>query len=290
MVKTAIIGASGFVGRYLFEKFRQECLLTVGTSFSHSSAELKPFDIRNPCLASLALEKAGTRDVLIASANPNIGFCEQNPEASYSVNVTGTLEVIRQVVAAGLRPIFLSSDYVFNGETGGYDDFAITCPTTEYGRQKQLVEDAIPKITTNYLILRLSKIYGTQKGDKTLLDEIAQSLFDGKEIHAATDQKFSPTHVDDLVAAILAIQESGLQGTVNLCAPRSFSRYEIASSMAEALGVSADRIIPIKLYDLPSMQGRPLNTSLKSSRLESQNCTVFTSLEQNVAKVASLWR
>jgi dTDP-4-dehydrorhamnose reductase len=283
VIKTTIIGGSGFVGRHLFAKYRETYPDTIGTSFSRTGVGLKPFDLRQPNLRELLPAGDNGRAVLIASAKPNVGYCAQHPQESHAVNVQGTLELIHQTVQLGLQPIFLSSDYVFDGRTGAYEDDAPTNPGTEYGRQKQAVENEIPQITDNYLILRLSKIYGTVKGDGTLIDEFASSLIAGKEMRAATDQIFSPTHVDDLVNAIIAIQDKDLTGTINVCAPTAYSRYDIAVTVALALGLPTSRITAVSLNDLPGMADRPLNTSMQNSRLTTEIGQTFTALPDHIA-------
>ncbi|MEI6033587.1 MAG: SDR family oxidoreductase [Verrucomicrobiae bacterium] len=290
MVKTTIIGASGFIGRHLFKKYRETAPETIGTRFSHGDTELRPFDICRPDLKAIVPTGSEVRAVIIASAKPNIGYCEQHREEAFAVNVAGTLELVRQAVNLGLQPIFLSTDYVFDGRAGHYDDAAVTCPTTEYGRQKQAVENEIPALTDNYLILRLSKIYGTQKGDGTLLDEIASALTAGKEVRAATDQIFSPTHVDDLVRAIVSIQELGLRGTINVCAPESISRCDVAICMARSLGLPDSRVAPISLHDLPGMEDRPLNTSMTCPRLTAEVGQTFAPLQGSIDAVAAQWK
>ena len=290
MVKTTIIGASGFIGRHLFKKYRETDPETVGTSFSRAGTDLQFFDIRHPDLGVLNLQNRGVRALLIASAKPNIGYCEQYKEEARVVNVLGMSELIRQAVQQGLQPIFISSDYVFDGRTGAYDDAAKTCPTTEYGRQKQAVENELPRLTDNYLILRLSKIYGTLKGDGTLLDEIASALVAGKKVCAATDQIFSPTHIDELVKAIIAIQSRGLRGTFNVCSSVGCSRYDVAIAMAKALGLPTSCVTPVSLHDFPGMSGRPLNTSMRCARLTAELGQFFTPLQNRIDTVAAQWK
>lgn len=288
MVKTTIIGASGFIGRHLFKKYRETYPDTIGTSFSTVNSDLKTLNVAHPDLR--ITDQVGVRAVVIAAANPNIGYCETHRDEAFAVNVRGMLELIRQAVERGIQPIFLSSDYVFDGNVGGYDDEASTNPSTEYGRQKQAVENELPRLTNNYLIVRLSKIYGTQKGDGTLLDEIACALLAGKEVRAATDQIFSPTHVNDLVNAVVAIQGRGLRGTVNVSASTSLSRYEVAVAIAQALALPPSRVTPVSLHDLPGMAGRPLNTSLKCSRLTTEVGAVFQPLETSIESVVTQWK
>ena len=290
MIKTAIIGASGYIGRYLVESYRRGFADCIGTSHSSETAGLTPFDIRSPDLDSLRLEESGHEAVLIAAAKPNIGYCEQHPVEAHAVNVAGTLDLVRRISRTSLKTIFLSSDYVFEGTTGSYGDASATHPTTEYGRHKASVEGEIPSLTDNYLILRLSKIYGQEKRDGTLLDEMANVLSDGHEVSAAADQYFSPTLVGDVVDVVHAVQERGLSGVMNLCSPKGISRYEIAMALVEALQVDPALVKKINLHDIPAMAGRPLNTTMRCSRLEKEIAPTFLPLERAIETVAESWR
>lgn len=290
MVKTAVIGASGYVGRHLWKAYRLLHPDCVGTAFSNAHPDLSFFDVRRPDISSLQLEERGHEAVLIASAKPKVAFCEQEKDAAYAVNVQGMIELIRQIGRTSLQVIFLSSDYVFEGRTGRYDDDAETRPTTEYGRQKSLVEKELPSLSDNYLILRLSKIYGVQKGDGTLLDEMACSLASGREVHAARDQVFCPAYVEDLVRAINAIQARGLRGVVNVCSPESWSRFDIALGVAKAMQVDPGQVKPILLHEIPAMSGRPLDLSMTCSRMIQEVGEIFTPLQDCIQRVAANWK
>jgi dTDP-4-dehydrorhamnose reductase len=291
MIKTAIIGASGYIGKHLWQSYRHAFPDCLGTGFSSCAPEFTPFDIRTPNLLPLRLEDSGHQAVLITSAKSNINYCTHEKDAAYAVNVAGTLEFIRLIGRTSLALIFLSTDYVFQGTTGGYDDNAPTGPTTEYGRQKAQVEKEIPSLVDNYLILRPSKVYGIQKQDRTLLDEMAQSFVDGKPIQAAADQYFCPTLVTDLVHAVHAIQARSLHGVLNVCSPERWSRYEIGVALAAAMNLSADRLVKrVNLDDIPTMKGRPLNTSMVCSRLQKETTCSFTPLRASIDHVAANWR
>jgi dTDP-4-dehydrorhamnose reductase len=288
-VKTAVIGASGYIGRHLCKYYRAAHPDAVGTTFSSTQPGLTQFDIRQPALGALRLEESGHRAVLIASAKPNIEFCEREREAAYAVNVQGTIELIRQVSRTSMQVIFISSDYVFEGRTGQYDDGAEMGPTTDYGRQKAFVEKELPALTDNHLILRLSKIFGTEKGDRTLLDDIASSLSQGRRVRVARDQIFSPTHVGDIVRAVQAIQSQGLRGVLNVCSPESCSRHSVAQSLAQAMRVDPALVEAIGLHDIPAMANRPLNTSMKCSRLGREAGVVFRPLQESIDAVVKNW-
>lgn len=277
-MKTAVLGAGGFIGSHLARSFGSVVATTRST-----------LNFERPSLAQLKLEEQGYEAVVIAAAAPNIAYCQGNPGLAYQVNVLGTLELARQVAERGMQVIWFSSDYVFNGVDGDYADDAPLCPNTEYGRQKAEVELRLPELTDNYLILRLSKTYGLKKNDATLLDEIASKLRGGQLLRAAHDQRFAPTLIDDVVQLVHLLQQRRARGLYNLCCPQSWSRFEVARLLAEKLQV-ADRVVPVALHEIPAMLGRPLNTSLRPQRLLQELDYTFLPLEVAAETVSANWR
>ncbi|WP_175551211.1 SDR family oxidoreductase [Spirulina major] len=290
MIKTAIIGASGYIGWRLLQSYRNEFPDCIGTTFSQKIPTLHHFDIRCPDLHALNLIKTGHKAVLIASAKPNISFCENNQQLAYDVNVKGTLDLARQAEDLGLPIIFLSTDYVFEGTAAPYKDSDIPKPTTQYGLQKLTVEQELPSLVSNYLILRLSKVYGTQKKDGTLLDEVAKNFTSSSVMRMASDQLFCPTHIDDIIDVIHELQITSCGNKIlNLCNPHGISRYEIAMLMADAMNADKNLVHSISLHDLPRMRSRPLDTRMSPSGIVAQIKPEFISTQQSILQVARAW-
>lgn len=278
--KTLVIGANGFIGRYLLAAYLRIHADTIGTTRRRAErANLAYLDLENPDLDALPL--AGYHSAILAGAVTRVDACERDPEASRRVNVTGTLRLIDQLHARGILPIFLSSDYVFDGtSSAGYADDAPLCPTTEYGRHKAAVEEALRGWGKPYLVLRLSKTYGTCLGDGTLLDEIVSRLASGATYRAAYDQIFSPTWVGDLPGAILTIQRLGLRGVLNLCPPQPWSRYDLCLVVARVLELPAERVERISLDELRGPVPRPKCTRLVPARLAFETDVQLTPVEE----------
>ena len=290
MIKTAIIGASGFLGSYLINNYRSQYPDCIGTSYSNHSPKLFSFDIRNPNIKHLNLERTGHKAVIIASYISKIFYCESKSNIAREVNIDGVLQLIKNLSKTSLKIIFLSSDYVFDGLKGKFIDSHPTVPSTVYGKHKKIIEDEIKNLTNNFLVLRLSKVYGIKKGDETLLDEGANLLSQNKQILAASNQYFCPIFVDDLVQAIKKIQEKNLKGYINVSAPETWSRFEMFTQLAQFMNRDTKLVKKIKLHDLPEMKGKPLNTSMICERLNQETESNFISLKDAMIKVASNYR
>lgn len=289
--KTAIIGASGFLGKAFLDSRRQvypDCIGTVKGA-SDPSRNLFSLNLLKPDMKSLGLSKSGHKEALILAAVTKIDKCEKEKKVTRMVNVDGTLEIIRQLTSEGIKPIFFSSDYIFDGKDGSYTDKSPANPITEYGRQKAEVEAKINAITHgNFLVVRLSKIFSVAKGDGTLLDEMANALASGGTVYTAFDQIFCPILISDVIKSVDWLQAKGSTGIVNVCSSENWSRYDLAVDLARSMGVSTDKVIKISLDDIMIKPKGPKNTSmLPTSALNS--CVPATSISSCVEQVAANW-
>jgi dTDP-4-dehydrorhamnose reductase len=280
--KTLVIGCQGLVGKYLWQSFPH----AIGTHRTASEG-IQKLDLAHPDLSELNINWKEYEYGAIASAIAKIGVCEQEPKISFAVNVTGTLQVAEQLLQKGLTPIFFSSDYVFDGKQGGYDELSLHNPLNEYGRQKALLEQEIPRLCkTNYLLFRLGKVFSLQKGDKSLLDEMAQRIVSKKPIRSAIDQIFNPVLIDDVVRSIHILQERKSRGSYVLCGSESFSRYDLSMRMIKLLNKEPSLIEKISLDDLCESFKRPKNTSMNNAKIlsEIKSFTPIFSCMQSIAK------
>lgn len=265
--KTAVIGAGGFLGRQLLAAYRTDYPDTLGTLREPSGGEPR-LDLAAVDIAPLRLAEAGYEAAIITAGLTNVAACQRDAQFAVSRNVTGTLRLAGQLAELGIKTVFLSSDYVFDGIDGGYDDDAVLRPLNVYGACKAQVERRLPDVCgENYLIVRLSKVFGLAAGDGTLLDEMAAQLLQGKVVRAAADQVFCPTYVNDVVRAILSLQAAGGRGTYNVCAPEAWCRADLATKVAAAIGAPPKLVETISLSDLGEGFARPRRTDMKCRKL-----------------------
>lgn len=282
--KTAVIGAGGYLGRHLIAAYRAVYPDAVGADVIGPWERL---DLAGPDVRSLRLRESGHEYAVIAAAVTGLARCEQDRAFTRARNVDGTLELARQLTTEGITPIFFSTDNVFDGGEGGYADDAPPRPLNEYGAQKAEVEKRLPEVCAGRcLILRLGKVYGLVRGDRTLLDEMADRLTRGQEVAAARDMIFCPVLVGDVVQAALALQRAGATGLFNVCAPEVWSRLELARAVARALGAGVSLVKDISLDDLHEPYGRPRRANLVCRRLRATVDVPFQPLATSIAAIA----
>ena len=261
-----MIGAGGFIGRHLWDAFQQAWPGSVGTGRG-GDRRLYFLDLAAPDLDRLAGALDGHAAAVICAAESRIDRCQADPESTAAVNVVGTLAVIRRLWQAGILPVFLSSDQVFDGQAVHVlTENDPVAPQNVYGRQKARVEQALGADGRPFLALRLSKVFGTDPDDGSFLTATARDLLAGRPVRAALDLVFNPVWIADVVTAVGCLLAQGHRGLFHLCGAETWSRYELAVALARHLGLGAGRVEKIHLADLAGAP-RPGALRLSGRRL-----------------------
>lgn len=253
-----IVGASGLVGGNLARNFSARGETVLGTYCAHPRPGLVPYDLRS----GDARPFAGCRAVILSAQLGSIDDYRRRFDEARAAHLDGTIALARRLAECGVQILFLSSDYVFDGEKGLYTEEDPTLPATLYGQYKVLVEQAIREATERHLIFRLSKTYSTRPGEGGAYLEIYERLAAGQRVKAAYNQIFNPTPVEFVCEAIHQCLERGLTGTYHLASECVMSRYEFALSIAERSGLSAGLVDSVDYRSFAFLEPRPLNTSL----------------------------
>ncbi|CAM2067444.1 Sugar nucleotide-binding protein [Sulfidibacter corallicola] len=286
-----VIGGDGFVGRAMIRQYRLWNVKCAGTSRRMNPApDLAFLDLAEPNLSAVVPDLERFQDAVIVAAEANVGRCERDPERSYQINVRGTLQLVDQLITAGIRPVFSSSDSVFAGVEGNYTEEDIPEPVIHYGHQKLETEREILARTGGAgLVLRYSKIYSLEKGDGSILDEMATMFACGKQVKAATDQIFCPLLREDLIRIVATLQVADARGLVHVCGDEAWSRYDIACRLAEAMALDpAECVLPISLSDLGLE--RPKNIAMINRRMRSYYREPMMTIEDAVKAKAAQYR
>jgi dTDP-4-dehydrorhamnose reductase len=208
------------------------------------------------------------------------------------VNVRAAIDAIEDLQAAGILPIFASTDFVFDGRQGSYADDAPRTPVVTYGRQKAAVEAYCVASPKPSLVLRFSKVVGSSSASHNLIGEWLRAMEVGQTVRCAHDQRISPVGVEDLVIGIRKAAERGLTGVYNAGGPHGYSRLELVQVLSRKLlarGHTAPLVEPCSIRDFQFAEPRPLDTSLDSSALYRALEYRFRDMETYCEEVARLY-
>lgn len=280
MKKVLITGANGYIGGYLQNVLRERYHIV---STDIQDANIKDYfscdllnrsgvsGLINNVLPDVIVHCAGTKDIF---------GCEKDPGMAYKINVETTKNLIDSIDGSRTKFIFLSSDYVFRGDRGGYSEKDIPDPKTVYGKTKLICEKYIQDIPY-YTICRTANVYG--EGNK-FFSFILDSLRDNKVIDVYNDSYFSPTYIGDLSDMISIVIGQDISGILHTAGRERISRYDFALKIAEYFGLNTELIkSAFKPKDSPIADDSSLDVSMAMETFGIR----FMGIDEGLVKVMS---
>lgn len=269
MQKLLVTGASGFLGWNLCQVAASNWEV-YGTSFSKSIA-LPGTTILAIDLTDFAAMQHLFEDVqpdavihLAAQSSPNV--CQNQPEASYRLNVTAAVNLAGLCADRSLPYAFASSEMVFDGLNAPYKEDDRVSPINRYGEQKALAEVEILDRYPKTAVCRMPLMFGAVPPTaSSFIQPFIQALRSGQELKLFTDEFRTP--VSGKTAAkglLLALQRE--QGLLHLGGKERVSRYEFGCLMADILSLPTASMIACRQQDVPMAAKRPPDLSLDSTK------------------------
>jgi dTDP-4-dehydrorhamnose reductase len=236
-----IIGASGYLGQALYRYFQQTFsgkYLVTGTYYSGlPPGNLEKLDITSFGELEEVLVRLAPDFIVLAVGDKNVQGCEDDYSRAYDLNTRPVESIISIISRYGLssRLIYLSTDYVFDGKTGQYQDSDTPNPTTNYGKTKYLAEQALIKSGVRFKIVRTAAVMG--KGG-TFFGWLIQKLKNEKQVSMYDNVFFSPTPLQflvEMIGATLENYESIPQNILHIVGEKRISRYQFALLVSSIL-------------------------------------------------------
>jgi dTDP-4-dehydrorhamnose reductase len=167
--------------------------------------------------------------------------------------------------------VFLSTDFVFDGEKGMYEENDERRPVNYYGQTKLLAEDEVMKYAYDWSIIRTVLVYGKPFSSRqNLLTNVAIGLQKGEKLNIFDDQVRTPTFVEDLAEGIVRIIEKRANGLFHLSGVDRVTPYQMAVAVAHHLGLDASLIKKVKEQDFNQPAKRPLKTGFNISKAKAE--------------------
>ncbi len=312
-----IIGASGFLGKKIYDRLKEnQGNKLIGTYSSDRDGKIRElgdnkdfqdflkFDISEESsvdkLDKEVMKRFGKKPdfVIHCAAMTDVDYCELHQEEANLVNANGT-ESLAKHFKQGF--IYISTDFVFDGEKGDYSEKDIPKPPNYYALTKYLGEKAVRENCDDYMIVRVAVLYGASSNKKKFTNWAVDQLKAKNQIRVVTDQICTPTLIEDIASGLerlitirkdegskkekkYASNKTGENNIFHVAGSQKLSRYDMALEIADTFGFDRKLITPIKTSDLNQVAKRPKDSSLKIDKIKKLGIKM-SSFQEGIRKV-----
>lgn len=292
MAEILVIGGSGFIGRRLLAHLGPQ--RAIGSYYAAPFPGGVSFDSANERLADRFFTgRHGVTHGILLQGITGLDRCALAPEESARVNVEGAVNAIDDMLDAGVVPIYVSSDSVFDGSRGACTEADPVSPILTYGRQASEVETYLAGLSASWGIARLTKVVASFPSPRNILSEWVDAVTRGDLIRCAHDQILSPVDIDDVVAALSFFIGNDLRGLYNISGPKSLSRIELLNTLLTQLSPRlrrAARVDICSLDDISLVEHRPKNCSLSDQKFASASGLVAAAPDVICSRLGQYYR
>lgn len=265
-MKIFITGGSGLLGSKIAEIAVDKGYEVYSGYHSHKPefGEAVKFDLANPESISGIIHEVKPDVIIHSAALTDVDRCEKERDMAYRINAEGTGIVAGVAGELGSFLVYVSTDYVFDGERGMYREEDETNPVNHYGYTKLAGEQHCQ----DFCIARTCVIYGARpaSGKVNFVLWLIDRLEKGEGVRIVTDQLITPTLNTNLAKMILECAERRLKGIFHLAGATRVSRFEFAKEIAKVFGLDESLIIPSRMDEINWIAKRPRDSSLDVSK------------------------
>lgn len=272
-MKVLVTGAKGQLGSDVIIEMerRQHTVIGVGS---------KEMDITDAEKVASVLRECRPDAVIHCAAWTAVDQAEDCEADAYRVNTDGTENLAKVCKELGCKMMYISTDYVFDGE--GEEPWSpednTTAPLNVYGKTKLAGEQAVRSLLERYFIVRIAWVYG--KNGANFVKTMLRVGENHEKLTVVDDQIGTPTYTRDLVRLLGDMIETERYGCYHATNEGGYiSWYEFAKEIfrqAAALGhevYGEDRlqVLPVttEAYGI-SKAKRPKNSRLNKEKLVEQ--------------------
>lgn len=263
-MKVLVTGSKGQLG---YDVIKELC------SRRHEALcfDLPELDITDEVAVRAVFDRIKPDAVIHCAAWTAVDAAEESGNIAkvFAVNEGGTRNLAAACKRTGAKLLYLSTDYVFDGQgsTPWRADETCFAPLNEYGKSKLAGENAVRELLQTYFIVRIAWVFGKNGNNfvKTML-RLSESH---DTLRVVCDQVGTPTYTPDLARLLVDMIETDKYGVYHATNDGGFiSWYDFASAIMEEAGKHT-KVIPVTTaeYGL-SKAARPFNSRLDKSKLK----------------------
>src|SRR2546429_113381 len=268
-----LLGSTGYLGRTLMTQLQQTVQVIPTYRTRALFANSHRYDFWTDNIRSL-VEHHQIDTVIIAA---KMAYEAADPACEFTIFQQRAERLIRG--CQHCRVVYISSDGIFDGKKGNYNESDIPTPLTLYGRNLQCLEEMVQNFCQDYCIIRPSYLYGYSLSQlDRRLSSVRTRLLTGERLTYFTDMIKSPMEVNQVAKAITLLACSEYVGIVHV-AGIAMSMYDFYREAMSGLGISSEHLYPAQMpTDLPHPRDTSLDITLMKKLTKIELLPVYTAL------------
>ncbi len=256
-LKISGTGLTGLVGSRIVELLKDD--------FDFTPIPFSDMDITNKDAVNRKLFETDFDVFLHAAAYTNVDGAEQDHDTAYNLNVTGTKNVFETVTNKRKKFIYISTDFVFDGQHAPASEDSTPNPLSIYGRTKFEGEQIVGH---NGMIVRISYPYRAifdQKKD--VVRSIIDFLQGGGRIKGITDQILTYTFIDDIAFSLKHLLTNYSPEIYHIVGSDSLTGYDSILQICDIFGLDKTKVDQTTYYEFYAGRAlRPKNGTTISTK------------------------
>ena len=269
-LKFLVTGSAGLVGQQVVKDLSKSN--QVFSCYNESKPEYGnsvKMDLKNYEMVSSILTEIKPDVVIHLGAMTGVDLCEKEKTSASEINTKATEIIAKECSKLNSFLVYVSTDYVFDGNFGMYKEDDVANPLGFYGKSKLEGEKAVQNFSTNWCIARTSTPFGLHPTKKSFPMWVIENLQKQKQIDVLIDQFTSPTYVPNLSRMLIEISERRITGIIHAAGASKISRYQMASMVSDKLNLDGTLLKQISMNKMKWVAQRPKDSSLDVSRASS---------------------
>jgi dTDP-4-dehydrorhamnose reductase len=289
-LKILITGSSGLLGNNLRYGLEKE-FEVVGIARKNLSGYVDySIDITNHEAIKELVSKLEPNVIIHSAAVVSHSLCDEDPVLAKKVNLESTVSLANIAEEVDAKFIFISTDAVFKGDRGWYQETDEPDPFSYYGELKLMAEQEIAKVTDNFITLRGSFFGKSLEMNKSIFEFFYYNLLKSKQVNGYLDIYSNSIDVINLSAIIKVLIAGNEKGLFHYGSSDKYSKHDLGLMIARLGNLDGNLIRPVNSSEISNPYFTPRDLSLSTTKLETVTGMTMPTLEESVKNVYEFFR
>ena len=257
-MRVLVTGVKGQLGHDVMDELAAKGIEGIGV-------DVEEMDITDAAACEKVITEAKPDAVIHCAAYTAVDAAEDNVELCRKVNAEGTRNIAKVCKALDIKMMYISTDYVFNGEgQRPWEPDDHREPLNVYGLTKYEGEIAVEQNLEKYFIVRIAWVFGVN--GKNFIKTMLRLGQERGAVSVVNDQIGSPTYTYDLSKLLVAMIQTDKYGRYHATNEGLCSWYEFACEIFRKAGMNVD-VAPVPASEYPTKAKRPENSRMSKEKL-----------------------